>query len=216
MTRRSPSEPDGIKRVHVGCGPKNTFPDWWNVDIRGFKGIDEVMDVTRPWPWKDRLDYVYGEHFLEHLTFRQALDFLVEAGNALRIGGRIRLSTPSLEWVVLSHFTFDERGSRERLSQTWAINRAFRGWGHQFLYSKSMLERLLEAVGFEETAFFEYGQSNDPALVSLERHKGESRRDAYKSVWIIEGTRGTQAIRRDESFCAEAELNYLRYIDTQH
>lgn len=90
--RKSPSHADGIKPIQVGCGPKNIFHDWWNVDIRQFAGIDEVNDVTQSWSWKDTLDYVYGEHFLEHLTITQAIDFLVEAGNALHVGGKIRLS----------------------------------------------------------------------------------------------------------------------------
>lgn len=34
-----------IRRVHVGCGPNNIFSDWWNVNIRHFKGLDQVMDV---------------------------------------------------------------------------------------------------------------------------------------------------------------------------
>ena len=45
--RLGPDDPNGIKKVHVGCGPKNIFPDWWNVDIRSFQGIDTVMDVTK-------------------------------------------------------------------------------------------------------------------------------------------------------------------------
>ena len=38
--RRGPNDPGGIARLHVGCGPKNLMADWWNVDIRSFKGID--------------------------------------------------------------------------------------------------------------------------------------------------------------------------------
>jgi hypothetical protein len=111
--RRGPSHPDGLRRVNVGSGPALLPPDWWNVDVRPFPGIDEVMDAAAPWPWQDRLDYVYGEHFLEHLTVPQALRFLVEAGKSLRQGGRIRLSTPSLEWVLATHFHLGQQDGRE-------------------------------------------------------------------------------------------------------
>ena len=91
------------------------MPAWWNVDIQSYPGIDQVMDVSRPWPWKDALEYVYGEHFLEHLTISQAVNFLVEAGNALQVDGKIRLSTPSLEWVIKTH-RLDRRGPENERS----------------------------------------------------------------------------------------------------
>jgi hypothetical protein len=45
--RLSPDAPGGIKKLQVGCNPKNILPDWWNVDIRWFPGIDQVMTDTR-------------------------------------------------------------------------------------------------------------------------------------------------------------------------
>ena len=33
------------------------------------------MDVTKPWPFNG-LEYVYGEHFLEHLSLEGAIAFL--------------------------------------------------------------------------------------------------------------------------------------------
>ena len=73
--RLSPQNHNGIKKVQVGCGPHNIMADWWNVDIRPFPGIDQVMDVTKPWPFNG-LEYVYGEHFLEHLSLEGAIAFL--------------------------------------------------------------------------------------------------------------------------------------------
>lgn len=214
--RKSPSHADGIKRIQVGCGPKNILHDWWNVDIREFKGIDEVMDVTRPWPWKNIVDYVFGEHFLEHLTVQQAQDFLVEAGKALCIGGKIRLSTPSLEWVLKTHFKFEDSPADMKLDQTWAINRAFRGWGHQFLYSKEMLVRILESTGFQRVQFFDYGISDDPLLANLERHGGWQIEHGYPSVWVVEATRGELPIAKNRDFSADMDLKFLRYVESGH
>ncbi|WP_025895701.1 class I SAM-dependent methyltransferase [Kordiimonas gwangyangensis] len=106
----SPIEEGGIARVQVGCGPKNIKPDWWNVDIRPFPGIDAVMDVTKVWPWRGVLDYVYGEHFLEHLSLSDAIDFLTHSRAALKHGGALRLTTPSVEWVLKTHFKFNDAG----------------------------------------------------------------------------------------------------------
>ncbi|MGH2474995.1 MAG: class I SAM-dependent methyltransferase, partial [Candidatus Limnocylindrales bacterium] len=157
--RRGPNERGGIARLHVGCGPQNLMPGWWNVDIRSFEGIDEVADVTATWPWK-RIDYCYGEHFLEHLTLEQAVAFLGHARDRLRPGGRIRLSTPSLEWVWRTHFRLDGT-TAEMVADTYKANRAFHGWGHQFLYSRPFLERVLTASGLTDIRFYAFGESDD-------------------------------------------------------
>jgi predicted SAM-dependent methyltransferase len=202
-----------VTRVHVGCGPKNLMQDWWNVDIRGFKGLDEVFDVTQPWPWTD-LEFVYGEHFLEHLNLEGAFKFLTSACRALRPGGRLRLSTPSLEWVLKTHFTF-ESSNDSSVSQTLNLNRAFHGWGHQFLYSRAMLEQMLIACGFHTPSFHEYGISNTEALNGLEKHGGYRIAHDYPSVWIVEATptvyRGT-----DEAFLARCHENFIRYVASGH
>ncbi|MEI2418966.1 hypothetical protein V6O07_01730 [Arthrospira platensis SPKY2] len=76
--RLGPEHEQGIKKLQVGCGPKNILSDWWNVDVRPFPGIDLAMDVTQSWNLNN-LEYVYGEHFLEHLTLEGAIAFLDQA-----------------------------------------------------------------------------------------------------------------------------------------
>jgi predicted SAM-dependent methyltransferase len=216
VERRGPSHPEGMRRVNVGSGPKNLLPDWWNVDLRPFDGIDQTMDATEPWPWHDRLEYVYGEHFLEHLTVPQALHFLVQAGSALEPGGRIRLSTPSLEWVLNTHFNLATLDPAIRRSHTWDINRAFHGWGHQFLYSKEMLLHFVAGTGFQSPVICDYGESETRALENLERHGGWNVTAGYPSVWIIEAVRGEKPIALTQELQAEAENNYIAYVRSGH
>ncbi|NER08544.1 MAG: hypothetical protein F6K17_41430, partial [Okeania sp. SIO3C4] len=80
--RLSPENPKGIKKIQVGCSAQNILPDWWNVDIRPFPGIDKVIDVTKPWPFNG-LEYVYGEHFLELLSLEGGIAFLNNAWKSL-------------------------------------------------------------------------------------------------------------------------------------
>lgn len=205
-----------VSRVHVGCGPHNIFSGWWNVDIRKFKDVDQAMDVTDVWPWENALDYVYAEHFLEHLRFDQAIKFLGNAGSALRVGGRIRLTTPSLEWVLKSHYSFDDHGDEKTLQQTWGMNRAFHGWGHQFLYSKTMLKSFLTAMGFDQIEFFNYGESNDPELESLEKHGGWRIAAGYPTVWILEAEKTQSELIVDKQFLADANDSFIRYVESGH
>jgi predicted SAM-dependent methyltransferase len=213
--RRGPNEPDGIARVHVGCGPKNLMPDWWNVDIRFFRGIDEVADVTVAWPWRD-LSHVYGEHFLEHLAPDEALAFLGQARMGLRPGGRIRLSTPGLEWVWRTHFRPDGSAA-DVIAGTYRANRAFHGWGHRFLYSRPFLEHVLAAAGFSHVRFLAYGESDDPALRGLERHGAYEIVDGWPNVWNVEATRPPDDGWEPSSAVAEEiEQEFARYVRAGH
>ena len=214
-SRLGPKNENGIKRVQVGCGPHNIMEDWWNVDIRKFRGIDEVMDATKPWPYKD-LEYVFGEHFLEHLALDDAVKFLTHAGNSLRDGGAVRLSTPNLEMVLHTHYEFGEVELTKRLSDTLKTNRAFHGWGHQFLYSKEMLGYILNELNFEEVVFFSYGESNDPELKDLERHGGPQEYDGHPSVIIAEARRGRERITPSPELLPLLEKEFLRYVASGH
>ncbi|WP_052001723.1 class I SAM-dependent methyltransferase [Lyngbya aestuarii] len=205
-----------ICRVQVGCGPHNILPDWWNVDIRPFPGIDQVMDVTQPWPFEG-LKYIYGEHFLEHLSLEGAVAFLNHSWNSLKPDGVIRLSTPSLEWVLSTHFNLSESNRDQRISSTFAMNRAFHGWGHQFLYSKEMLASLLENLGWQKIEFCEYGKSKHPQLSNLERHGKYTIAQGYPNVWIVEATRGnTRSESRILSYKKLLDKSYLSYVRSGH
>lgn len=214
--RLGPENPLGIKKVQVGCGPHNLMADWWNVDIRPFPGIDCVMDVTKPWPFGG-LEYVYGEHFLEHLSLEGAVAFLDNVWNSLKPGGIIRLSTPSLEWVLSTHFNLLETNPQKRIDSTFSINRAFHGWGHQFLYSKEFLSSLLENLGWQGIGFFEYGKSDRPPLRGIERHGNYQVANGYPNVWILEATRGsTRSNSEVLSYKKLLEKSYISYIRSGH
>jgi len=186
--------------------------DWWNVDIRTFPGIDQVADVTEPWPWQT-LDYVYGEHFLEHLPLDGAIRFLVQAADALGPAGRIRLSTPGLEWVWRTHLD-PSAPAPDVVAKTYRANRAFYGWGHRFLYSGPMLEHVLRGAGFTDVTFHGSGESDDPALRGLERHGGFELVDTWPSVWNVEATPG--GARSPETLLSEADHELERYRRAGH
>jgi hypothetical protein len=210
--RSPPGVPGGLNRVHVGCGPHNIMDDWWNVDIRMFRGVDEIADVTEPWPWHD-LDYVYGEHFLEHLTLDGAIAFLSHAANALSPGGRIRLSTPSLEWAV-AKYTSLSGATAGALPAAYFTNRVFYGWGHQCLYSRPLLEHVLTGAGLTDLTFHDYGDSDIPALRGAERHGGFEIVDGWPSVWIVEAVPSGAGPRVD--LPPEVEMEVERHRRAGH
>ena len=144
-----------VQKVNVGCGPKPR-EGWINVDIQPFPSVDKVMDVTKSWPF-DELYYVYSEHFLEHLTIDKGIEFLVNAGKSMKRGGWMRLSTPNVEWVLKTHYKWNDLDDKKLAFQSVAsINRAFYGWGHRFLYSSYILTTILEEIGYKNISFCGY------------------------------------------------------------
>lgn len=215
MHKLPPGDPQGIRMLQVGCGPENIFSDWWNVDVRHFPGIDEVMDVTKKWPWENCLRYVYGEHFIEHLSIDNAAEFLKQANSALILGGKIRLTTPSLEWVLSTHFKVGQHDANDVIAQTLQINRAFYGWGHRFLYSKKMLESIVVGSGFGNVSFFEYGNSSDEILKNLERHGGYFISNGFPSVWIVEAQK-IDTPKKDIIRALDIHASFLSHVHSGH
>lgn len=211
--RTGPGTPNGINRVQVGCGPHNIFPDWWNVDIRKFRGIDEAVDVTNEWPYKN-LDYVYGEQFIEHINLDAGLKFICSAGRSLRSGGILRLTTPNLEWVLKTHYAQTEK-AEDIIQGTLNINRAFHGWGHEFLYSPLFLETLCRKAGYADVRFFLYGESKVLDLANLERHGGFRLRDGMANHIVLEAEVGDPNAMTEE-WRPFLHRQFLRYYFGGH
>jgi len=173
-------------RLHIGCG-QQAIPGWINIDNQGLPGVDQVLDVTRGLPFAD-VAAVYAEHFLEHLGFEDGLAFLAECRRVLRPDGVLRLSTPNLEWVLSTHYRWADGSEEARLTDCVRVNRAFHGWGHQFLYNRTTLAAALRAAGFARAAFFKYGQSDTPELRGLERHETWEDTPDLPHVLVVEAS----------------------------
>jgi predicted SAM-dependent methyltransferase len=157
-------------RLHVGCG-QEALPGWINIDNKALPGVDRVLDVTQGLPFEG-VSAIYAEHFVEHLSLDHGLAFLRECRRVLRDDGILRLSTPNLDWVYLTHYRCGSWTDDEQpLADCLQLNRAFHGWGHRFLYNRVMLEAALRAAGFETVRFERYGESGVAGLQGLERHE---------------------------------------------
>jgi hypothetical protein len=174
-------------RLHIGSGPL-ALEGWTNVDVAAWPGVDVVLDVREPWPFAE-VEAIFAEHFLEHLTLAEGLAFLRECRRVLRVDGVLRLSTPNLDWVWLTHYKPPaELTTEEQLLGCLEINRAFHGWGHHFLYNPRTLELALRAAGFGQITPREYGVSDIEALRNLERHERHTDLPQAPSVVVIEAT----------------------------
>lgn len=161
-----------IKKLQIGSGD-NLLEGWLNTD-------HSTLNAVVRFPIDDNVfDYVYNEHMIEHLTWQEGLFMLKEAYRVLKPGGRIRVTTPGLEFLIDLFINRNEFNTNYTAWGTIAnglphedpaivINNFVRAWGHQFIYSKELLVKTLEMAGFQNMTEYKILESDDPVFQNLE------------------------------------------------
>jgi predicted SAM-dependent methyltransferase len=188
-------------RLHVGCG-QSPIPGWVNIDSRPLAGVDRVLDIRKGLPYSG-VSFIFAEHFLEHLCLEEGLAFLRDCRRALSPDGVLRLSTPNLDWVMLTHYRVPRPDPEEAFVDSLRMNRAFRGWGHRFLYNSAALTMSLRAAGFSEVSFHAYGESPTEALRGLERHEMSEDTPDLPHVLIAEALGESAPVPLPERYVRE-------------
>jgi predicted SAM-dependent methyltransferase len=174
-------------KLHIGSGSV-VLPGWINIDIRPLPGVDVVQDVTQGLPFAEA-QFIFAEHFIEHLPFVEASRFLRECRKVLSEMGVLRLSTPNLDWILRSHYDPSRwQTTAEPVRDCFWVNKAFRAWGHCFLYNLETLAQLLSAAGFAFVSTQRYGRSQFPALAGLESHDTDIDHPGEPHVLIVEAS----------------------------
>jgi predicted SAM-dependent methyltransferase len=173
-----------IAKLQVGAG-FNVLEGWLCTDLHPSHDSAVFLDATRPFPFADRsFDYVYSEHMIEHVCWKDGLFMLRECRRVLKPGGKIRVATPDLK-VLLDlyagkggpmgeqyiHWVTDKflDGVPDYKPQ-FVINNAFDNWGHRFLYDAEVLTLALQQARFDAIRQVRTGESDDPQLRGLESH----------------------------------------------
>jgi hypothetical protein len=185
--KREP-KPMPAPRLHIGAG-RARLDGWVNVDLQPLPGVDVVADVTQGLRFTG-VEALFAEHFLEHLPVAAAIGFLQEAHRVLVDGGWIRLSTPNLDWVWATHYGLTLDAERKRTAAI-AMNRAFHGWEHQFLWNRELLGEALAACGFDPVRWCRHGESDLAAFRGIERHETYEDTPELPHVVIAEAQRST-------------------------
>ena len=198
------TRPDSLK-LHIGCG-QVSLPGWINIDNQPYPGVDHVIDVAKGLPFNDA-DFVFAEHFIEHLPIDAAVGFLRECRRVLKRNGVLRLSTPNLDWVFLTHYRVNNWNSdQEAVDDCFTLNRAFHAWGHHFLYNAQTLSAVLRKSGFGTMRFEKYGESSHEELQGLERHEKWIETPELPHVLVVEAS----GYHVDEQ--PELEAKYNDYV----
>ena len=151
---------------------------WLNSDL----GSEFHIDALKRLPFPDNsVDYIYSQHFVEHITRPQACAFFAECRRVLRPTGVLRTSTPNLAYLVhiycsspddmsnpfIRYLAAVELG-KEKITRGEYLNASVRTHGHLHIWDFDDLAAALSEAGFTNIQQMPYGESADPELRNLE------------------------------------------------
>ncbi len=192
-----------IRKLQIGSG-KNILKGWLNTDINpGRVGSSICLDATKRFPFGNgTFDYVFCEHLIEHMEYREGVRMLRECFRVLKPGGKMRISTPDIHFLI--ELYSPKKTALQKKYISWAmksfmpkigikedvfvINNFFRAWGHKFIYDFEVMKETMESAGFAGISPQKMGKSSDRNLSGLESH-GDNIGDEFNllETMILEG-----------------------------
>jgi predicted SAM-dependent methyltransferase len=166
-------------KLNLGCGT-DYKTGWINIDNNSDNNIEKLdlnWDLRNPLPFDDNsVNFIFNEHFFEHLTVEEGQICMKDFMRVLRPGGVMRIAMPDLEGAVASYMDKNWRkkaflrkfGLDFVQTRAELINMNFREWGHKWLYDWEELERRLKEAGYTNIKHCKRGKSEYPELEKLE------------------------------------------------
>lgn len=172
-----------IKKLHLGASDK--FLDGWlNSDIEPVSHSGIYLDATKVFPLPDScLDFVFCEHFIEHIDRIEGEFCMKQVYRCLKPGGVVRIATPDLSKYVglfrgnleageQRHLKlFQAKFNLKDINACIALNHLVYNWGHKFLYTRDELSAMLTAAGFTKIETTKVSESKHEVLQGLEQHQ---------------------------------------------
>jgi predicted SAM-dependent methyltransferase len=173
-----------VRKLQLGAN-RNGLEGWLNTDLHTIPGKAFSMDVSKPFPIPDQsIDFIFSEHLIEHIPSHIGAHMLKECKRILKPSGVLRVATPDLN-VLLGLLKDDLNEAQQKYISSFVelclydytpknglevVNHAFKGWGHQFLYTENHLIDALMTAGFSDIKRVAIGQSDYKELAGIEHH----------------------------------------------
>ncbi len=172
--------------LHIGCG--TLYKEGWiNIDNNSdhnIQNLDINYNLAHGIPFPDNsVDYIYHEHFIEHLSLDEGLSFLKECHRVLKKGATMRIACPDLDQLI-QHYINNNWQQQDWVTKyqcEWIKTRCQmintcmnqEPWGHKYVYNREELKLRLTQSGFRESDIIEakYGLSNHLKLNNIDTRK---------------------------------------------
>lgn len=172
----------------MGCGG-NLLTGWLNTDIGTILNRRGVvyLDARKRLPFADNmLRFIFNEHFISCLTVEEAGWFLKECHRVLKLGGILRIATPTWlflvklsknrdeQWENYLRWATDQFLPADHYTSCFVINNLLydpcNGLGGKSVYDQETLTWMLSQAGFSRVDLRSVGESPHPELRGVEGH----------------------------------------------
>lgn len=141
-----PKNGDGGLKIHLGAGPVN-LQGWVNIDARQAPHIHLQSEGFALSEFADgAISEIYMCHVLEHFSFEEIKEIVLNLRKKLRVGGVLRISVPDLDRLIA---VYQANGNDLELikyalmgGQDYAHN------FHKAVFNHGSLAAILTACGF--------------------------------------------------------------------
>jgi len=150
------------------------FEGWVNIDIDSSVHPDIALDVRKGLPWSDnQVDFIFMEHFLEHIGRQEQWNLLKECYRVLKPGGGIRITGPDLQKLAKLYLSgdFDLWRSRSTAPADTIcdfMNDVFYNWGHCYIPDPDQLKYMLTKTGFKNVSVEKFRESRFDEMRNLD------------------------------------------------
>lgn len=212
---------NGFENINVGASHEEMIPNWLGITIWGGKyvGLDEIdlqndikiykhnlggfvinHNVNNGLPFEDSsVGVIFSSHFIEHLTFSEAISFLKECHRVLRPNGILRIVCPDIMiWIDKVYNAKDVEffeiyknaididdwensvyHIKDKVkTNTQVLNSMIFNWGHKWMWDYESLKMELESVGFGSIEKMEHLKSNIGRIEEIETRLSKDKIEA--------------------------------------
>lgn len=180
-----------VAKLQLGCGT-NVVSGWFNTDYFLRKDVF-FLNVVKKFPFPDNtFHFVFSEHHIEHITYKQAHFMLGEVFRTMKPGGYIKLVTPDLEKYIGAYANdamkmpeikkqaddwiysgFGEAAQYIPVNEYYNahfVNDIFHNYSHFFIYDELSLKSILENAGFKNCTKLDFNNPGHSVFQNIDSH----------------------------------------------
>jgi len=160
--------------VEVGAGYKKGKGEWITIDMNDT--CDVYWDLRKGIPFpSESLKKIYSSHFFEHLSYKEAQQFLDECMRVLIPGGQFSICVPNARIYLEAYVNRTLLDETRFIAHPPAYNHttridlvnytAYMDGGHKYMFDEENLLFILSSKGFKNPSLRQF----DPTLDLQER-----------------------------------------------